>query len=942
MDNGVKGNERDTKFFTAEFFGVTLIIASFLLSVCLLFGRNVLFEIGAEVQYFLLGLFGYLSYPLVVFLCLSGFSLLFGKKAKKRENKKPAIILTLFFLALICLLNVATTKTSASDYGEYLKNAYESGRNGLSGVCAGGATISLLTFPFSAYLGRGFAIAVFSLIVALIVFVAFRYRLLSRSGNADNRQPVTNAQNTSDTRNLPPYQQNVDYGGYQGYPSQNQYNNNYPPYGGQPAPYGQPQYPPQYPPQQNGVTGNQYGSQPAMNAGTGDNDGFSFSKNEEEAREQARKILYGTRPPTPTGTYSEAFMKDVRGDGYKIVDGNDDDEIKHYGGTVSSPIRKTFNSEDYKVVDNSVGDDVTASEIFGGSSFDDDFGAEPTGRADDEKDKITSFFTKKEVVKKEPAKQVKPVVTESTDNSDDFESETENGGNEEYSSRLIENMPADFRYNAPPISLLKTVDNTQNNYEFEVFKAEIKQRILSTLAQFGVETEIPRVFRGPAVTRFDIAIPPDVPMSKVTKLQNDLNLRIAAKSAIRMIAPIPNTSYVGIEVPNNVPDSVSIKDIVTSEGFLNTKPFSLVFALGKDVIGRPVSLDIADMPHLLVTGTTGSGKSVCLNTMIISLITKYGPDELRFVIVDPKRVDLEPFSHIPHMMFGEIIEDVPTTNAMLTWAVDEMESRYRELAKFRAKNIKDYNARAKASGMRCMPRIVIIMDEFADIMLQDKKGVGVKVCAIAQKARAAGIHLVLAAQRPSVDIIEGPIKSNLPSRIVFKASSLPDSMTSLGEAGAEKLLGRGDCLYKTNGMFAVERVMGAYVSDDEMYSVIDYVCDHNKSYFDLNNWAKIKANVSSAVAVQDEPSGVSGGGSGGSDGNIAVDPLNVKAMRIGYDFGGLSVSFLQRKLGVGYPRAAKIIDWLTENNYITPNAVANKRQMVMPKEEFEEKFGSEN
>jgi S-DNA-T family DNA segregation ATPase FtsK/SpoIIIE len=231
------------------------------------------------------------------------------------------------------------------------------------------------------------------------------------------------------------------------------------------------------------------------------------------------------------------------------------------------------------------------------------------------------------------------------------------------------------------------------------------------------------------------------------------------------------------------------------------------------------------------------------------------------------------------------------------------------------------------------------MDEFSDIMMQDKKGFATKVCLIAQKARAAGIHLVLAAQRPSVDIIDGPIKSNLPSRIVFRAASLPDSMTSLGEGGAEKLLGKGDCLYKTNGMLNVERVMGAYVSDEEMYEVIDYVTDNNEKYFDHNNWANIKSRVTPTSSSEDN--GEVSDSAGESSNGGAMDPIYIKALRLGYNFGGLSVSFLQRKLAIGFPRAGKIIDYLTDNGYITADAISGKRQMIMTKEDFEEKFGAE-
>ena len=273
---------------------------------------------------------------------------------------------------------------------------------------------------------------------------------------------------------------------------------------------------------------------------------------------------------------------------------------------------------------------------------------------------------------------------------------------------------------------------------------------------------------------------------------------------------------------------------------------------------------------------------------------------------------------------------------MLTWAVEEMDRRYRVLSQARAKNLKQYNIQAKQKGEKPMPRLVIIIDEFADIMKRDKKGVGDKICLLAQKARAAGMHLILAAQRPSADIIEGPIKSNLPSRIVFRAASSVDSRVSLGEMGAEKLLGKGDCLYKTNTMATYDRVMGAFVSDEEMYGVIDYVTENNKAYFDKNSWSKIMATCTTPEDTQQaytqQTSEVAG----------QIDPIYVKALKVGLEFGGLSISFLQRKLAVGFPRAGKIIDWLTNNGYISVESVGGKKKVLMTQEEFNEKFGSED
>ncbi len=969
MDNGIKGKQSENKFFTIEFFGVTVIITALLLLLCLFFGKNILFEVGYEVQCFILGVFGYFAYPFLITLFLSGFMILLGKKVNPKKRGSFAMFIYLLFV-VFGVLTIVANNPKPTSLSEYTSFAFESARKGLNSVVAGGAFFSLLTYPLVKYLGNIFSIIILAVLTVFVVYFRIKYKKKhkndSKGDDLTQQQPTQSQQPALQPQ---PYQNVAPQFNQNAYPQ-----NNYPyqqnPYGGQVGnnvygapvsgvnPYifgGQPLgsqpngYNPQNPYGGQGYNEQGYNSQPNNMGGY---NGYPNSQDNTPniSREDAMRILYGNNGMPKT--YSSDFQDSFSGMGYKRADGlNSNDNFSSNGGSVSGDIPKNDMFNNYTYEDRTPDYDDAVEDLSDFSSYSQSLENSDV-EVEDDSEKAKGFFAKI----KDKYSKTTDEGDFTTDSFDDFDqsqgyaesdidgdqtSVEENviksqGPSNEYGKNLIENMPANYRYTAPPLSLLKTIDNSASDYEFEVFKAEMKNRILNTLATFGVETDIARVFRGPAVTRFDIIIPNNIPMSKVTKLQSDLNLRIAASSEIRMIAPIPNTSYVGIEVPNKVQEIVNLKDIVASEGFKNSKPFGLKFALGKDVIGTPVSLDIADMPHLLVTGTTGSGKSVCLNTMILSLISKYSPTELRFVIVDPKRVDLEPFKCIPHMLFGEIIEDVPTTNAMLTWAVEEMENRYKLLAKSRSKNIKDYNTKAQASGEKIIPRIVIIIDEFADIMLQDKKGVGVKVCAIAQKARAAGIHLVLAAQRPSADIIEGPIKSNLPSRIVFKAASPVDSQVSLGETGAEKLLGHGDCLYRTTGMFAVERVMGAYVSDDEMYDIIDFVCDHNESYFDYNNWSKILASVS-ASQPQDShefDDSVVGDGSGG------IDPLNVKAMRIGYDFGGLSASFLQRKLGVGYPRAAKIIDWLTDNGYITPNKIAGKNQMILPREEFEEKFGN--
>ncbi|MBO5851049.1 MAG: DNA translocase FtsK, partial [Clostridia bacterium] len=591
MNNGVKGNGNDNKFFTMEFFGVTLIISSFLLAVCLLFGNSVIYLIGGEVQQFLLGVFGYLAYPFLLIVNYLGFMAFFGKKPVNKNAVKPLVMVTLFLVSFLSFLNVLTTSTTASTYSEYLTNAYASGKNGLSGVCAGGVIISLITYPFVKFLTKLGAIISLAIITILIIYFAIKFRsslYVKISGVRDYPAGFNAKPNSSEERDNNSKSNSGNFIEVN-VPNRNLEPNRFVNSQPTPNPYQN------YNGYNNGANYNGYNNPNSYNGYNNVSNQYDNRENQYNVdRENAMRILYGT-PPTYSQSYNNSFYS----------------EQSHYppnvnqvkpsvdGNMISNPIKKEFTPPEFTEVDNSYNNEVPSSKIFDDSnSYSDEFEDDVLNPPQN----VSSFFEKQDNNDNFIADTSEIAENETLDESEDVVENVDNSG-----KRIIENMPLNYKYNAPPISLFKTIDNTQNNYEIEVFKAEVKERILSTLERFGVKTSIARVYRGPAVTRFDIEIPPDVPLSKVTSRQNDLNLRIAAKSAIRMIAPIPNTSYVGIEVPNSTMDSVSIKDIISSEDFLNSKPFSLTFALGKDVIGKPVSLDIADMPHLLVTGTTGSG-----------------------------------------------------------------------------------------------------------------------------------------------------------------------------------------------------------------------------------------------------------------------------------------------------------------------------------------------
>lgn len=510
----------------------------------------------------------------------------------------------------------------------------------------------------------------------------------------------------------------------------------------------------------------------------------------------------------------------------------------------------------------------------------------------------------------------------------------------------IDKIPKNYRFNFPPLRLLN--DYKPDAAVLDRIKKEQtarRQTILDILNNPDIGAQIADIKVGPSLTRFEITIPTKVPMRKVTEKYEDLNLWMEARSRIRIVAPIPGTSRIGLEVPNSELSTVGLKQIINSDEFKNAKKSSITFGLGKDMVGETVVADISKMPHLLVAGATGTGKSVFLNTLLVSLIYKYSPEDLRIVLVDPKFVEFSVYKGIPELLFGEIFTEASEACAMLDWMVAEMERRYQIFREGSVRDINEYNEKVEGTGEKKMFRILVLMDEFADLMNQqnDKKRMDTAISRLAAKARAAGIHLILATQRPTTDIVDGSIKTNFPSRIVFKMSSQTDAIVVMGEAGAEKLLGDGDMLYKVAKMTNTERAQGAFINAKEVSDVCEYVKVNNKTYYDdcaLDSILKAKDAPESSA---DDADGGSAGGSGGEEGVIkgaAVEENFIKAaMRIAINGSNVSISLLQRKLGVGYPKAGKIVDVLESRGYISAQVDNNKRKILMTAEQFEQTFG---
>ena len=456
--------------------------------------------------------------------------------------------------------------------------------------------------------------------------------------------------------------------------------------------------------------------------------------------------------------------------------------------------------------------------------------------------------------------------------------------------------------------------------------------IVDTLAGFRVDASVIRVTTGSAVTRYDIDIPKDIPVSTVTKRSEEIAMRLHARDGVNMY-PNRERGAISIEVPNRVRATVGLRSVMESDAFRNAKPESLTFAIGKDVEGRAVCEDIIKMKHVLVAGATGSGKSVCLNAMLISLICKYSPEDLRLILIDPKKVEFAVYDGLPHLMINEIIADSQKAVTALNWAIKEMERRY---LLFEAKtrsgtlvhNIQEYN-RCCTPEEGKLPKILIVVDELADLMSVAKKDIEERIQRLTQKARAAGLHLVIATQRPSVDVITGVIKGNLPARMAFRVIQEVDSRTILDESGAEKLLGNGDMLYRMEGMFSCSRVQGAFLEPGEVQAIVQDVKSNNESYFDPTVADYINNTSQEGTGSTDEREGGE------------VGPEYIKALGIVVQLGTASISLIQRKCSVGYNHAGKIIEWMDSMGYISPfDGKAKARTVLLTKEEFESKFGS--
>ena len=496
-------------------------------------------------------------------------------------------------------------------------------------------------------------------------------------------------------------------------------------------------------------------------------------------------------------------------------------------------------------------------------------------------------------------------------------------------AKAAKQPPAEYRL--PPLSLLQKGKAATGDSSREL--KETAMRLQQTLNTFGVKVTITDISQGPSVTRYELQPEQGVKVSKIVGLADDIKLNLAATD-IRIEAPIPGKAAIGIEVPNKENMTVALRDLLESKEFREFNS-NIAFAVGKDIAGKTVVADIAKMPHMLIAGATGSGKSVCINTLIMSILYKAHPDDVKLIMVDPKVVELSVYNGIPHLLIP-VVTDPKKASAALHWGVSEMEDRYRKFADYNVRDLKGYNKKIETMPVpegeerpKKMPQIVIIVDELADLMMVCPGEVEESICRLAQLARAAGIHLIIATQRPSVDVITGLIKANMPSRVAFSVSSGVDSRTILDMNGAEKLLGKGDMLFYPQGYSKPARVQGAFVSDKEVSDVVDYLKNQTLGNV-YNSYAE---DIEEKIKNIGSSGGSSGSGSGGGNDR---DEYFEEAARFIIDKDKASIGMLQRVLKIGFNRAARIMDQLCEYGVVGEEEGTKPRKVLMSMEQFEQ------
>lgn len=945
----MSGADRDRKFRSETMISAKLasLIVVFVFSsvvVISLVTDGALFGVaGRAINKFILGVFGHSAYPL--FVATIYFAIKLFARGKFSPSRKPvACAAVLFVSAVLCyhLMTSTAMLGEAESYGQYLSACFDAGSGGISTATGGGVVFGLIVYPVKALFDVVGSYIIYCLVFGITVAVMFGGRKkVQPEGVKEYPLEIFGAPQQAAPQYIPQQPQQQAY--------------ILPEYS--PKASEEPRQPPAPAEQEKeGVV------KVPKKLFVGYIEDY-VSPKAKKSRQHSRSfdILYSRPRETGYGAApQEAEARPLGGSSYVDTFGDDLEAKKKY---ILTPINNMLNpEEDYGKppaakkavekpprVDHNMGGMApkpSRSEgDFNHYAEDDIYERRRTQPKQDFLGDLSALMGR--------AAAEKPLLSDEESRPTPFERDelkdsmpADHGHDEENFSVRI-NQPAPFQrkedplkfqthinlerdkpvikepYIPPPPSLMNDISFDPNqvaeNYEEKV-------RVLEkTLDEFKVAAKVVSVTPGPTVTRYELKMPPGVPVSRLTSRANDIAMCLASNGEIRIEAPIPGKNLLGIEIPNRKRQKVGLKELIESPEFANNKS-PVTFALGKEISGRNVIVDLMKIPHLLVAGSTGSGKSVCLNTLIVSILYKASPDDVRLILIDPKRVEFNVYNGLPHLLLKEVITDAEKAISAFNWAIMEMDRRFELFRDSVARDIVSYNQKMRQSGGQMLPRILIIVDELADLMMINKRELEEKIKKISQLSRAAGIHLILATQRPSVDIITGVIKANLSCRVTFKLMSQADSRTVIDCSGAEKLLGEGDMIFISNNMPKPMRLQGPYISMEEVEAIVDFIKKNNEAQFDDIIEEQIMNSAEGEFDSSEESSD-------------EVDKYFVDAVRLAVEQGQISISMVQRRFAVGYSRAGKIIDEMEKQRLISPFEGSKPRQVLISREEFERRFG---
>jgi len=932
------------KFFSLEMFGMFLVLISILGIICLFAGEYLFGELGVNIRGFFFGIFGYASYLILLIASFYGILAVAGVNLRLNLSKKNVLLILLFIYSLACILHLSLNSFSGN-YANYLKECYRAGFNSKASV--GGIFLALTCGLVSKLLTQIGAYIFYFAIIVLVVAVYFKRFLDKKNENVVSNKRF--GKKVSTDLNLPFA------------PEQNYSVND-----GLSLPFGNVSYNQQY-----NATRVEEAYRPQTTSATFDD---VIQKLNSKIQENTTTTDFEVGTSNSTREY-KSYLDMVRADSSTTSPYSQNTSWDNYSNSVSEPISKQNSNNSFSETYSGayLDESVANPNIFtpktekkdSFSIYNQDINQTKTETVS--KNDFSSFETKESTVShafddllgknksdkfaeeiyqslNEQTEEIKVVEEHNTSfepSSNDLINKINGAISNSFSSstskphytepiieKKVETTYEDIKnyvFNAPKLSLFKSYDANEDKYKLQSFIDNSSEMIKTVIKSMtGHDMSVTETHHGPTFTRFDLPVPIGVAIKSLVALEEDMRVQLNS-DAVR-IAAVPRSNKVGVEVSNEERVTVGLKEILVSDEFQLAKPENAPFVVGKDVTGNSIVLNLADLTHILIAGSSGSGKSVFITSLLVSMMYKCSPKSLRMVICDPKGVDFIAFKGAPHLLVDEIIVDRPKISKTLDWAIKEMNDRYAKLQGCGVPNIAYYNK--KMNGKDEMARIVLFIDEFADLVSGDKN-ILPKVQILAQKARAAGIHLILALQRPSKDIVSGDIKVNFSTRIALKVQSGIDSRIILDEGGAESLLTHGDMMFFTPLNPQIMRAQGPFISPEELMDVIDYLKENNKSIFDEKILDKING-------VGDE--GHSFGGSSDEDDR----DLDVKKSALQYiiESGQTSISAIQRELRLGFNRAAVIHNWMVKQGYIGPSLENNKQEVKITQEDFDRLYGN--